>query len=89
MSYDRVRRVIEDTRTAIAHLDIRFHGLRHTHASRLAETADVPMTSIQDLLGHCNISVTNRYAHLQGNHFAAVSGALGGTKSGTSTRVTH
>lgn len=88
-SYDRVRRAFERARVVIGRPEIRFHDLRHTFASWLAEDPNVPLAAIRDLLGHCNISVTNRYAHLQGNHYAAVSGALGGTKSGTSTRVTH
>lgn len=88
-TYHRLRRAFEKAREAIGRPEIRFHDLRHTFASWLAEDPDVPLAVIRDLLGHCNISVTNRYAHLQGNHYAAVSGALGGTKSGTSTRVTH
>ena len=40
---------------------------------------DAPLTAIGDLLGLCNLSVTNRCAHSQGNHFAAASDALWGT----------
>jgi integrase len=43
--------------------DLRIHDLRHTYASWLAQ-AGAPMTAIRDLLGHSNLSVTSRYAHL-------------------------
>lgn len=39
------------------------HDLRHTFASTLVN-AGVPLHNIQLLLGHHNISVTQRYAHL-------------------------
>lgn len=43
--------------------DFRWHDLRHTFGSRLAQ-AGVPVTAIRDLLGHSQIQVTMRYAHL-------------------------
>ena len=43
--------------------DFRWHDLRHTFGSRLAQ-AGVPITAIRDLLGHSQIQVTMRYAHL-------------------------
>ena len=88
-TYDRVRRGRGHIRKLVERPGIRFHDLRRTHGSRLAQNPAIPLTTIRDLLGHSNLSVTNRYASLQGNHFAAVSGALGGTKSGTNIRVTH
>jgi integrase len=42
---------------------ITFHDLRHTFASWLA-IAGVPIKTIQELLGHKNITMTMRYAHL-------------------------
>jgi len=41
-----------------------FHDLRHTFATRLVEKG-VPLYVVQKLLGHSNIKVTERYAHLQ------------------------
>jgi integrase len=40
-----------------------WHTLRHTFASHLAMKG-VPMTAIQQLMGHSNITTTMRYAHL-------------------------
>jgi integrase len=41
---------------------LRFHDLRHTAATRMAE-AGVSAFDIRDVLGHANISMTQRYAH--------------------------
>src|SRR5262249_49071209 len=40
-----------------------WHTLRHTFASHLAMKG-VPMTAIQQLMGHSNITTTMRYSHL-------------------------
>lgn len=39
-----------------------FHDLRHTYASNLV-MAGVDITTVQELLGHKNISMTKRYSH--------------------------
>lgn len=41
----------------------RWHDLRHTFGSRLAEKG-VPITVIKELMGHSTITVTMRYAQL-------------------------
>lgn len=43
--------------------DVRFHDLRHTFASRLAQ-AGVPLYEIQLLMGHKSLEMVQRYAHL-------------------------
>lgn len=43
-------------------MDFRFHDLRHTFASRLAQSGIDPYT-IQKLLGHKSASMTQRYSH--------------------------
>ncbi|MCK9640093.1 MAG: site-specific integrase [Prolixibacteraceae bacterium] len=43
---------------------ITFHLARHTFASTVALGNDVPMESIQSMLGHANIKTTQIYAHL-------------------------
>src|SRR5258708_1661783 len=40
----------------------RFHDLRHTAATRLAETGAEP-TTIKDILGHSTLAMTDRYTH--------------------------
>jgi integrase len=42
--------------------DFRFHDLRHTFATRLAQ-AGVDLYKISKLLGHKDIKMTQRYAH--------------------------
>lgn len=44
--------------------EIRPHDLRHTFASRLACSGEVDIYTIQKLLGHKTITMTQRYAHL-------------------------
>lgn len=43
--------------------NFRWHDLRHTFGSRLAQ-AGVPILTIKELMGHSQITVTMRYAHL-------------------------
>jgi integrase len=45
-------------------LDHRFHNLRHTFASHLASSGKVDIYTLKTLLGHQDISLTMRYAHL-------------------------
>ena len=47
--------------------DFRFHDLRHTTASYLAQNG-ATLLEIADVLGHKQISVTKRYAHLAIEH---------------------
>lgn len=63
-----------------AGLDVRFHDLRHTYASWLAQGGST-LVQIRDLLGHSNLSVTSRYAHLARKDLeTAVAGISTGTR---------
>jgi integrase len=71
-----LRKSFEVARECVGRPDIRFHDLRHTYASWLAKNADIPLSTIRDLLGHSSLSVTSKYSHLRGDTFDMVSKAL-------------
>ena len=70
---------LEDVKSAWSNLlerakieDFRWHDMRHDFASRLV-MAGVPLNTVRDLLGHADIKMTLRYAHLaQSTKAAAV-----------------
>jgi integrase len=64
--------------------DFHWHDLRHTFASRLA-MAGVPILHIKELMGHADVSVTLRYAHLAPGHLRAAVETLTRTRTATST----
>jgi site-specific recombinase XerD len=48
---------------------VRFHDLRHTFASHLV-MGGVDIRTVQELLGHKDISMTMRYSHLAPDHMS-------------------
>lgn len=52
-------RLTVECREALRAIDLRWHDLRHEHASRLVELG-VPLSQVRDLLGHASITTTER-----------------------------
>lgn len=64
-SYDALRYWFEKARKECGHPEWRIHDLRHSFASWLVQDPNIPLTAVRDILGHSNLSVTSRYAHLR------------------------
>lgn len=65
--YRSVRTAFENAVKRAEIEDFTFHDLRHTFASRLV-MAGVDLPTVKRLMGHKEISMTLRYAHLSDDH---------------------
>ena len=63
-------------RTEAGIKDVRLHDLRHTMASH-AVMSGVPVPVVSRLLGHSNIQMTLRYAHLADRDIEAAAERVG------------
>jgi integrase len=59
---DNVKNGFNTARRMAGLLDVRFHDLRHTHATRLV-SAHMPLSEVGRVLGHTQISTTYRYVN--------------------------
>jgi integrase len=59
-----LRTVWDRMRETLGYHDVTIHVMRHTCASRLAQTGGINLQYVQKWLGHKSITTTMRYAHL-------------------------
>jgi integrase len=82
--FNDIRNSFKSACRKVGIVDFRFHDLRHTFASHLVMRG-VGLRAVQELLGHCDMKLTMRYAHLAPGHLrdsVNVLNDLGGGKQG-------
>ena len=60
--------------------DFRIHDMRHCCAAWLVSSG-VPLPEVRDLLGHCTVTMTEKYAHLAPDNVRAAVAVLDGSMS--------
>ena len=87
INYATLRKYFEAARIKAEMPQVRFHDLRHTAASWWAQ-AGANMAVLKELLGHSNMAVTSRYAHLSTADLKRVSADVARGKNGAETAET-
>ena len=79
--YVEIKRVFTSSCEKSGIVDLHFHDLRHTYASRLVKNG-VDLNTVKELLGHSSITTTQRYLHSQAEQKRAAVNSLAGQKYG-------
>ncbi len=74
--FDNINKAWAGVITAAKLQDFNFHDLRHSFASRLVMAA-VDLNTVRELLGHADLAMTLRYAHLAPGKLADAVAKLG------------
>ncbi len=71
-TYAMINRRLQKAKKESGILDFGLHDLRHTFATWLLQSGDATLHEIQKLLGHSNITQTDKYAHLAPSSLAHI-----------------
>jgi integrase len=86
VAWGQIRRAFESAVTTAGLTGFRFHDLRHTAASHLVMSG-ASLQEVKELLGHADLSMTLRYAHLSPAHLRGAVERLEGLTNGSSQHM--
>jgi site-specific recombinase XerD len=67
---DNINRSWRNVSKAAKLADFKFHDLRHSFASKLVQSG-VDLYAVKELLGHSELSMTEKYSHLAPDNLRA------------------
>ncbi len=76
MSYDVQRAGFIKAKLKAGLVDLTMHDLRHTFASWLAQDGNCSLHQLQQVMGHTNMNMTLKYAHLMPENLDGVANAF-------------